>query len=81
MVDASIRTRPPIYYFTGFDLAGRYHSRGELDEPLPGRSAPEHQLQTPCNPFHADIYDIGNLVRQEFTKVRLPVASRLCLRN
>jgi hypothetical protein len=70
---ATSRTRPrPIYYFTGLDLSRRYESRDVLDEPSHGRdqSAPEHQSQTQCNPFHADIYYIGNLVRQEFIEVR-----------
>jgi len=72
---------PPIYYFTGFDLSRHYESRDVLDEPLHGRdkSAPEHQLQRHCNPFHADIYYTGNLVRQEFVEVGL--ASCPCLRN
>jgi hypothetical protein len=73
-------TRPrPIYYFTGLDLSRRYDSRDVLDEPLHGRdqSAPEHQSQTQCNPFHADIFYIGNLVRQEFMDVRPGLLSPL----
>jgi hypothetical protein len=79
---ANVRTGrrpPPFYYFTGFDLSCHYESRDVLDEPLHGRhqSAPEHQSQTQCNPFHADIYYIGNLVRQEFMEVRLVSCPRL----
>src|SRR6266852_3886715 len=69
---------PPIYYFTGFDLASHYESRDVLDEALHGRdkSAPEHQSQRHCNPFQVDIYHIGNLVRQEFMEVRLASCPR-----
>jgi hypothetical protein len=44
-----------------------------MDEPLPGRdgSAPEHQSRPlrVCNPFHTDIYYIGNVIRKEFMEV------------
>ncbi|KAH8995419.1 hypothetical protein EDB92DRAFT_1971157 [Lactarius akahatsu] len=62
--------RPPRYYFVDFGLSRQYPSRDAIDEPLQGgdKSAPEHQLGRRCNPFHTDIYYIGDLVRQEFMK-------------
>ncbi|KAN0140350.1 Protein kinase-like domain containing protein [Lactarius tabidus] len=62
--------RPPRYYFIDFGLSRQYPSRDAIDEPLLGedKSAPEHRLGRSCNPFHTDIYYIGNLVRQEFMK-------------
>ncbi|KAI0265928.1 hypothetical protein BC834DRAFT_955198 [Gloeopeniophorella convolvens] len=62
--------RPPRYYFIDFGLSRQYSSRDATDEPLRGgdKSAPEHRSKKPCNPFHTDIYYIGNLVREEFTK-------------
>jgi len=60
--------RPPRYYLIDFGLSQQYLSREALDEPIRGgdKSAPEHQNGTWCNPFHTDIYYLGNLVRQEF---------------
>jgi len=60
--------RPPRYYLIDFGLSRFYNSRNVLDEPLRGgdRSAPEHRDGRRCNPFHTDIYYLGNLVRQEF---------------
>jgi hypothetical protein len=68
--------RPPRYYLTNFGLSRQYRSREELDEPLRGvdKSAPEHQNGRWCNPFHTDIYYLGNLVRQEFIEVRVRLA-------
>ena len=65
--------RPPRYYLIDFGLSRRYTSRDVLDEPLRGgdRSAPEHQGRRLCNPFHTDIYYLGNLVREEFIQVGL----------
>lgn len=62
--------RPPRYYLIDFGLSRQYHSRDALDEPLRGgdKSAPEHRSGTRCNPFHTDIYYLGNLVRQEFMR-------------
>jgi hypothetical protein len=63
--------RPPRYYLIDFGLSRRYTSRDVFDEPLRGgdRSAPEHQDGRLCNPFHTDIYYLGNLVREEFMRV------------
>ncbi|KAI0296106.1 kinase-like domain-containing protein [Multifurca ochricompacta] len=62
--------RPPRYYFIDFGLSRRYTSRSVTDNPLRGgdKSAPEHKSRKRCNPFHTDIYYIGNLVRQEFMR-------------
>jgi hypothetical protein len=69
--------RPPRYYLIDFGLSRCYNSRNVLDEPLRGgdRSAPEHRDGRRCNPFHTDIYYLGNLVRQEFILVRLTESS------
>ena len=62
--------RPTRYYLIDFDLSCRYSCRDALDEPLRSdKSAPEHQLGRPCNPFHTDIHDLGKLVRERFLKV------------
>jgi len=62
--------RPPVYYFIDFGLSRQYASRRVMDSPLRGgdKSAPEHRSGMRCNPFHTDIYYIGNLVREEFMK-------------
>jgi hypothetical protein len=66
--------RLPHYYFIDFGLSRQYPSRDAMDEPLPGGdgSAPEHQSRPlrVCNPFHTDIYYIGNVIRKEFMEVR-----------
>ncbi|KAH8982637.1 kinase-like domain-containing protein [Lactarius hatsudake] len=60
--------RPPRYYLIDFGLSRRYSSRDVLDEPLRGgdKNAPEHLRGGRCNPFHVDIYYLGNLVREQF---------------
>jgi hypothetical protein len=73
--ETSTRTqRPPIYYLVDFGLSCQYASRDVLDEPVRGgdESAPEHRSQRRSNPFHTDIYYLGNLVRKEFMEVRSP---------
>ena len=64
--------RPTRYYLIDFGLSRRYSSRRALDQPIRGgdKSAPEHRLRNLCNPFHTDIYYLGNLVRERFLKVR-----------
>ena len=81
------RTRRPTRYL----LIDFGHSRlydpangSPLDEPLSGgdKSAPEHQDgQTPCNPFPTDVYYLGNLVREDYMKVRsfLKIFKTLCM--
>ena len=70
--------RPPRYYLIDFGLSRRYSSRNVLDEPLRGgdKSAPEHKNGARrCNPFHTDIFYLGNLVREYFMRVRLNLSS------
>ena len=71
--------RPPRYYLIDFGLSRQYLSRDALDEPLRGddKSAPEHRYRTQCNPFHTDVYYLGNLVRQEFMRVRMAIFNSL----
>ena len=65
--------RPPRYYLIDFGLSRQYLSRKALDVPLLGgdKSEPEHWNATRWNPFHKDIYCLGNLVRREFIQVVL----------
>jgi hypothetical protein len=65
--------QPPRYILIDFGLSRQYSSRSVLDEPIRGgdKSAPEHQRARWCNPFPTDIYHLGNLVRERFTKVIL----------
>lgn len=68
--------RPRRYFMAPSPLSRHYCLREVLDEPLHGidNPAPEHQAGILCNPFHTDIYHLGNLVRQEFMRVRLAVS-------
>lgn len=63
--------RPPRYILIDFGLSRQYSSRDVVDYPLRGgdKSAPEHKLHRPSNPFYTDIYYIGNLVREKFITV------------
>lgn len=63
--------RPTRYYLIDFGLSRRYNSRNALDQPIRGgdKSAPEHRFGNLCNPFHTDIYYLGNLVRERFLKL------------
>jgi hypothetical protein len=61
--------RPPRYFFTSFGLSRQYPSRNVLDKPRRGSDASRHRKL--CNPFHADIYDLGNVVRRTFMEVRV----------
>jgi len=63
--------RPTRYYLIDFGLSQQYSSRNALDEPLRGgdKTAPEHQLGRRCNPFHTDIYYLGNLIRERFLNI------------
>lgn len=62
---------PPRYTLIDFGLSRQYSTRDATDRPLRGgdKSAPEHRTNWPSNPFHTDIYYIGNLVREHFMKV------------
>ncbi|RPD78676.1 hypothetical protein L226DRAFT_610542 [Lentinus tigrinus ALCF2SS1-7] len=70
------RTAHPVkYYITDFGLSRRYSAEetNPLEVPIMGgdKSVPEFQKdrRTPRNPFHTDIYYMGNLIRQDFLKV------------
>ena len=64
--------RPTRYYLIDFGLSRQYSSREASDEPLRGgdKSVPEHRDGRLCNPFHTDIYYLGNLIRESFIRVR-----------
>ena len=65
--------RPPRYYITGFGPSRQYTSRRVWDYPhrYGDESVPEIRHGRTCNPFHTDIYDLGNIVRGCFLRVRL----------
>jgi len=63
--------RPTRYLLIDFGLSRLYDpAKGPpLDKPVRGgdKSAPEHRdLTVRCNPFHTDVYYLGNLVREEY---------------
>ncbi|KAI0744016.1 hypothetical protein C8Q80DRAFT_1184545 [Daedaleopsis nitida] len=67
------RTRYPVkYYFTDFGHSRRYgpENKNPLEVPLLGgdKTVPEfrNDKSTPRNPFHTDVYYMGNLVRRYF---------------
>ena len=67
--------RPVKYYFTDFGISQRFSADevNPLAVPIRGgdKSAPEFQndLLTPRNPFHTDIYYMGNVIRRDFIEV------------
>ena len=70
------RTRcPPRYYWTDFGLSCRFDAdnTNPLEVPIVGgdRTVPEYleNSMTPRNPFHTDVYMLGNSVKQAFLKV------------
>lgn len=70
------RTAYPVnYYIIDFGLSRRYSANetNPLADPIQGadRSVPEFQqdLLTPRNPFHTDIYYMGNFVRELYLQV------------
>ena len=65
--------RPPRYFFTSFGLARRYPSRDVLDKPRrdSDSSAHDRRHRRLCNPFHADVYDLGKVIRACFMEVRI----------
>ncbi|KAI9447457.1 hypothetical protein H4582DRAFT_2136910 [Lactarius indigo] len=62
--------RPTRYLFIDLGLSRQYPARDIIDEPLHGgdRTAPEIKSRKWSNPFHTDVYYIGNLIRGEFTR-------------
>lgn len=70
-VKAHTRMRPPPrYYLVGFELSVQYSSRDIVDETWRRGDtfAPEHRSRGYSNPFHTDIYYLGNLISQEFVE-------------
>ncbi|KAI0744013.1 kinase-like domain-containing protein [Daedaleopsis nitida] len=70
------RTAHPVkYYFTDFGLSRRYgpDDTNSLEVPIMGgdKTVPEFQNDphTPRNPFHTDVYYMGNLIRRDFLEV------------
>jgi serine/threonine protein kinase len=70
------RTQRPVkYYFIDFGYASRYPPgmRNPLEIPKMGgdKTLPEldSEPRVPTNPFKADIYCLGNLIREEFLEV------------
>lgn len=65
--------RPTRYLLIDFGLSRRYDPADgpPLDRPLRGgdKSAPEHQDGETCDPFHTDVYYLGNLVRKYYIQV------------
>ena len=68
--------RPVKYYFIDFGLSRRYSSDdvNPMEGPIIGgdRTVPEFQNDpyTLRNPFHTDVYYMGNLIRTTFLQVR-----------
>ncbi|TFY60104.1 hypothetical protein EVJ58_g5352 [Rhodofomes roseus] len=65
--------RPPKYYYIDFGLSRKYDPDNTSPEELPilggDKSVPEFQgrgYDKPANPFHTDIYYLGNLMRTKF---------------
>ncbi|TFK57847.1 hypothetical protein BDN72DRAFT_782802, partial [Pluteus cervinus] len=61
--------RPPKYYFIDFGLSRQYDASetNPLEEPIMGgdRTVPEFKTDKEMfNPFHTDIYYIGNMIRE-----------------
>ncbi|TFK92749.1 hypothetical protein K466DRAFT_581658 [Polyporus arcularius HHB13444] len=67
--------RPVKYYFVDFGLSRRYSPEDPdpLEVPIMGgdKTVPEFQNdpETPRNPFHTDVYCMGNLIRRDFCEV------------
>jgi len=62
--------RPVKYYLIDYGLSRRYapEDKAPLEDLLFGgdRSAPEFWAANPCNPYHLDVYCMGNVVRTDF---------------
>ena len=70
--------RPPRYLLIDFGLSRQYDPTNgpPLEMPLRGgdKSAPEHQdRDNPSNPFPTDVYYLGNLVKEQFSKVPVSI--------
>jgi hypothetical protein len=71
------RTYHPLrYYFIDFGIARRYEPENlPVQEPIlqgGDRTAPEHaNLSGTCDPFPTDVYYLGNMIREDFARVRV----------
>ena len=69
--------RPPKYYWTDFGLSRQYDpdNVNPLEEPIIGgdRTVPEFQEDPSIfrNPFHTDVYYLGNLIREDFLQASM----------
>ncbi len=67
--------RPVKYYWTDFGLSRRFdpEDTNPLAVPIFGgdRTVPEYNKDphSPCNPFRVDVYNLGNLIREDFLQV------------
>jgi len=66
--------RPPRYYLIDFGISRRYDPQdGPPLEPIifgGDKTVPEFRSPyAPCNPFHTDIYYMGNFIRSGIMKV------------
>ena len=73
--------RPTRYYWTDFGLSLRFSpdDPNPLELPIWGgdRTVPEFRenFNIPRNQFHADVYCVGNLIREDFLEVRQELSS------
>ncbi|KAJ6507376.1 kinase-like domain-containing protein [Mycena vitilis] len=62
--------RPPKYYLIDFGLSRQYPTRDPLPLDVPagggGMTVPEYSTQELCDPFAADVYHVGNMIRTTF---------------
>ncbi|RPD53219.1 hypothetical protein L227DRAFT_658388 [Lentinus tigrinus ALCF2SS1-6] len=82
--------RPVKYYWTDFGLSRRFDPQDDnpLAVPIQGgdRTVPEYNKDpySPCNPFRVDVYNSGNLIREDFLQIYKnlafmePLISRMC---
>lgn len=64
--------RPVKYYWTDFGLSVRFDPQDANPVAMPvlggDKTVPEYikNPRTPCNPFRVDVYNVGNLIREDF---------------
>ena len=71
--------RPVKYYWTDFGLSTRFdpEETNPVAVPIIGgdRTVPEYKKDSraACNPFRVDVYNVGNLIREDFLQVGVPI--------
>ncbi|KAI0709590.1 hypothetical protein C8T65DRAFT_197773 [Cerioporus squamosus] len=82
--------RPVKYYWTDFGLSIRFDPQdtNPLAAPVLGgdRTVPEYKKnpRAPCNPLRVDVYNAGNLIREDFLQIYKnfafmePLVERMC---